>query len=237
MKLSVIIPVYNEEKTISKVIDKVVAVDLAEIKKEIIIVDDGSSDKTKNEIDKHSKNPIIKVIYHKRNLGKGFAVRSGIKEAEGDYILIQDADFEYNPNDIQRLFDPIKKNIAQVVYGTRLKRMPDFSRDERTFQFFIHYMGNKFLSFVASILYGRWITDIETGYKLFPKKSLEKIRLNARSFDFESEITAKLLKKGYEILEIPISTNPRGYDEGKKINTIKDGIVAFWTLIKYRFVD
>ena len=132
---------------------------------------------------------------------------------------------------------PILNGTSKVVYGTRLNRLPSFSREERTPQFLLHYLGNKFLSLLTSILYGQWITDMETCYKLFPRKAVENMKLNARGFEFEPEITAKLLKKGYKILEIPISTKPRGYDEGKKLNTFRDGTIALWSLLKYRFVD
>ena len=238
MKLSIIVPVFNEEKTIVEIVRRVVSVKLPGVTKEIIVVDDGSTDATASKIkDQKSKIKNVRISTHKINLGKGAAVRTGIKEASGDYILIQDADLEYNPEDIIRLLEPVKKNVAEVVYGTRLKRLPNFSKDERTPQFFIHYIGNKFLSLITSIFYGQWITDMETGYKLFPKQAVENIHLNSRSFDFEPEITAKLLKKGYKITEIPIRTIPRSYEEGKKLNTVKDGVIALYTLIKYRFVN
>ena len=124
-----------------------------------------------------------------------------------------------------------------VVYGTRLKRLPNFSRDERTPRFVLHYIGNRFLSFLTSILYGQWLTDMETCYKIFPSKIAKNLNIHAKGFDFEPEITAKLLKKGIKIVEVPIVTNPRGYKEGKKLRTLRDGSVAFWTLLKYRFVD
>jgi len=242
MKLSIIIPVFNEENTISEVIRKISLLKITDIEKEIIVVDDGSTDATASEIQNSSRSQRdkiqnLKVIHHKENLGKGAAVRTGIENSTGDYIVIQDADLEYNPNDIIRLLKPIQGKNDQVVYGTRLKRLPNFLKDERSFRFFIHYLGNKFLSLLTSILYGQWITDMETCYKLFPKKAVEEINLESKGFEFEPEITAKLLKKGYKILEIPISTNPRGYNEGKKLNTFKDGTIAFFTLLKFRFID
>jgi len=238
MKLSIIIPVFNEEKTISEILKRVSAVDIPGVEKQIIVVNDGSSDSTESEI-KNSKLKIQNYIYVRceKNLGKGAAVRTGIKNATGDYIVIQDADLEYDPKDIGRLVKPVLENISKVVYGTRLKRMPNFSKDERTLQFFLHYTGNKLLSLLTSILYGQWITDMETCYKLFPAKAVKDIKLNAKGFEFEPEITSKLLRKGYRILEVPISTNPRGYDEGKKLNTFKDGFIALWSLLKYRFMD
>ena len=236
MKLSIIIPVYNEEATIVEVLKRVLNEKVSGIEKEIIVVDDGSTDSSKFKI-LNSKITGVKKIFHKKNLGKGAAVKTGIKNSTGDYIIIQDADLEYHPKFIKFLLEPIFKKRAEVVYGTRLKRMPNLKREERTLQFLVHYLGNRFLSLFASILYGQWITDMETGYKLFPKKALSGVKLNAKGFEFEPEITAKLMKKGYEILEVPIEANPRGYDEGKKLNTIKDGTKAFWYLFKYRFTD
>lgn len=242
MKLSIVVPVYNEEKTVRKVLEKIGSLKLKNIDYEIIVVDDGSTDATASLISnfklQHGKQTSnFKSIKHKKNMGKGAAVRTGIKNSTGDYIIIQDADLEYDPKFIQKLLAPILKKEAKVVYGTRLDRLPNFSRDERTLQFLIHYFGNRFLSLLTSILYGQWITDMETCYKLFPKKALKNIPLVSRGFEFEPEITAKLMKKGYRILEIPITTNPRGYNEGKKLSTIKDGSIALYTLIKYRLVN
>lgn len=234
MKLSIIVPVFNEEKTILEVLKSLNKLSIPKVLKEIIVVDDGSTDSTREKL-KKIKN--AKVIYHDKNKGKGAAVKTGIKSATGEYIIIQDADLEYNPKFISSLISPILKKEAVVVYGTRIKRMPNFSKEERTLQFLVHYFGNRFLSLLTSALYGQWITDMETGYKLFPKNALKKIKLNARGFELEPEITAKLLKQDYKILEIVISANPRGYDEGKKIHTVRDGIKAFWYLLKYRFTD
>lgn len=210
------------------------ALKIPQVEKEIIVVDDGSTDKTINFIEDIK---LINLIRQAKNQGKGAAVKTGIENATGDYIIIQDADLEYDPKFILSLIKPLINGKAEIVYGTRLKRWPDFSKDERTMQFLIHYLGNKFLSFITSLLYGQWITDMETCYKLFPQNALVDIELKAKGFEFEPEITAKFLKKGFKILEIPISTKPRGYDEGKKLNTLKDGLTAFWTLLKYRFTD
>jgi glycosyltransferase involved in cell wall biosynthesis len=235
-KLSIIIPVFNEEKTISEMLRRVIAVNILNIEKQIIVVNDGSRDGTEKVLsDLKEKN--ITVINHSKNQGKGTAVRTGIKNATGDYIIIQDADLEYDPKDILKLVRPILEEKSQVVYGTRLKRLPSFSKEERTPQFLLHYIGNKFLSLLTSILYGQWLTDMETCYKLFPKKALDGVKLNSRGFEFEPEITAKILKNGYKILEVPITTIPRGYDQGKKLNTVRDGAIALWTLIKYRFTN
>jgi glycosyltransferase involved in cell wall biosynthesis len=236
MKLSIIIPVFNEEKTILEILKRVIDVKIPNVDKEIVIVNDGSTDATASVIS-NFQFPIsnFKIIRHKKNLGKGAAVRTGINNSSGDYILIQDADLEYDPKYIPLLLKPILQKKAIVVYGTRLKRLPNLRKDERTPQFLLHYMGNKFLSLLTSVLYGQWITDMETCYKLFPKEAVENLNLFAKGFEFEPEITAKLLKSGYNITEIPISTNPRGYNEGKKLNTFKDGIITLWTLFKYRF--
>src|SRR4030042_6706485 len=236
MKLSIIIPVYNEEKTILEILKRLVNEKIPEVIKEIIIVDDGSTDSSKSKI-QNLKLKGIKKIFHHKNMGKGAAVKTGIKNSTGDYIIIQDADLEYHPKFIKFLLQPIFKKQTKVVYGTRLKRMPNLKGEERTLQFLVHYLGNRFLSLVTSVLYGQWITDMETCYKLFPKNALNGVRLNAKGFEFEPEITTKLMKKGFKILEVPIEAIPRGYDEGKKINTIKDGTKAFWYLFKYRFTD
>lgn len=249
-KLSIIIPVFNEEKTIVEVIKRVAEAKIPNFTKEIIVVDDGSTDSSKFKIlasrrshakggrsRQNSKLVGVKLFSHSKNMGKGVAVRTGFENATGDYILIQDADLEYNPKDISQLLDPIFEGKAQVVYGTRINRLPNLSKDEKTPLFLLHFLGNRFLSFICSILYGQWITDMETGYKVFPKFVLKNIKLYAKSFDFEPEITAKLLKNKYKILEVTISNNPRGYNEGKKLNTFKDGFIALWSLLKYRFVD
>lgn len=237
MKLSIIIPVFNEEKTIGEVIQRVSRIKIKNTLIETLIVDDGSTDKTVEVVERILKQiKGIKFIKHSKNSGKGTAVRTGIQSAAGDYIIIQDADLEYDPNYIPILFNHIKNN-KDVVYGTRLMRMPNLRKEERRIQFLAHYFGNRFLSLITSVLYGQWITDMETCYKLFPRSEVKDIKLTSRRFDFEPEITAKLLKKGLKIKEIPITTTPRGYEEGKKLNTFKDGTVALFTLIKYRLVD
>lgn len=238
MTVSIIIPAYNEEKTIQSVIQRIQKIELKKIDKEVIIIDDGSTDRTHSLLSEFSRSDTLLIILrHKQNRGKGAAVLTGLAKAKGDYIIIQDADAEYDPDDLTKLLQPIKDGKASVVYGTRLKRLPNFSRDERTVRFFAHYLGNKALSLLTSLLFGQWITDMETGYKIFPRKALQHIQLRSRGFEFEPEITAKLLKNGYTITELPIKTNPRGYTDGKKLNTVRDGITALWTLLKYRFVD
>ncbi len=233
MKLSIIIPVFNEQKTIAKVIKAVDRVEIPKASKEIIVVDDGSTDKTVSEIDKSK----VRFFANVKNMGKGAAVRKGIENAKGDYLIIQDADLEYDPNFIPILFDYIQTGKAKVVYGTRLRRLPHLKKEEKKGRFLLHYFGNRFLSLTTSVLYGSWLTDMETCYKLFPRRAVSGMKLNSRRFDFEPEITAKLLKKGYKILEVPITTVPRDYSEGKKLRTVHDGSIALYTLLKYRFFN
>lgn len=233
MKLSIIIPVFNEEKTIAEIIKRVRAVRIKDVPIEIIVVDDGSTDKSLSHLPKDG----VKLLKQPSNMGKGAAIKRGIDEATGDYVIIQDADLEYDPNYIPTLLGPILKGEAKVVYGTRLRRLPNVKNEERTARFLLHYLGNRFLSLITSVLYGSWLTDMETCYKLFPTSAGKKFKLRARRFDFEPEITAKLLKAGYKILEIPIATVPRDYSEGKKLRTFHDGTIALWTLLKYRFVN
>src|SRR5579872_478849 len=212
MKLSIIIPVYNEDKTIAQILEKVNQLKIPQVIKEVIVVDDGSTDnsgvKIKAAIKKYKG---FTLLTHSKNQGKGAAVKSGIEKASGEYIIIQDADLEYNPHDIAMLTGAVIEKHAQVVYGTRLKRLPNIKKDESHSIFLLHYFGNRFLSLVTSTLYGQWITDMETGYKLFPRASMKNIKLSAKGFEFEPEITAKLLKLGFKITEIKISTKPRNY--------------------------
>jgi glycosyltransferase involved in cell wall biosynthesis len=238
MKLSIIIPVYNEEKTLQEIVKKVDEVSVSPSSKEIVIVDDASSDTTPQILETlQKKYKDLTVITHKLNAGKGAAVRTGMKKATGDYIVIQDADLEYDPKDLKRLFSPIQQNTAKVVYGTRLKRLPNLKKEESRPRFLIHYLGNRFLSFVTSMLYGQWITDMETCYKIFPRSFIQTTQIKGNGFNFEPEITAKLIKAGYKIVELPIKTTPRGYEEGKKLQTIPEGIEALKTLFRYKFVD
>jgi dolichol-phosphate mannosyltransferase len=236
MRLSIIIPVFNEQSTIVVAIKRVEKENLDNIEKEVIVVNDGSTDTTALEIQKTKfKIKNFKLLHHSKNLGKGAAVATGIKNATGEYVIIQDADLEYHPKYINDLIKPIINKRAEVVYGTRINRFPNLKGEEKTLQFLTHYLGNRFLSLLTSILYGQWITDMETGYKLFPKKALANIKILAKGFEFEPEITAKLMKAGYKIYEVSIKTIPRGYNEGKKIDTIRDGAKAIWYLLKYRF--
>lgn len=232
--ISVIIPVYNEKENILKIIKKVENV---KIKKEIVIVDDYSIDGTRDLL-KKIKNPDINIFYHKKNCGKGRAVRTGLSHAKGDIIIIQDADLEYDPNDYYSLIKPIQEGKTDVVYGSRYLKKFDAKHfvKEGLFVVAIHYVGNKLLTKITQILYNTNITDMETCYKVFKKDAIKDIKLRAKRFDLEPELTAKFLKRGYKICEVPISYKARGFKEGKKI-TWKDGIKALYYLIKYRFID
>lgn len=223
MKLSIIMPVFNEVGTIQKILEKVEKVDLGDIKKEIVVVDDGSIDGTREIL----KGLGYKVIFHEKNKGKGAAVRTGIENSTGDLVLVQDADLEYDPNDYPNLIKPIVEGKTKVVYGSR------FMGKEPT-EIFLHYIGNKLLTFTTNVLYNSSITDMETCYKVMSREVLKDLNLTANRFEFEPEITSKILKKGYKILEVPIAYKVRRYDEGKKI-TVIDGVKAFYYLMKYRF--
>jgi len=227
MNLTVIIPTYNEVQTIREIVERVNATGLVY---EVLIVDDGSIDGTREILSELSGTKNIRVVLHEKNAGKGAAVRTGIQHATGDLVLIQDADLEYDPRDYPILLRPIQEGIADVVYGSR------FLGGARRPILFWNMVANKILTFVTNILYNNILSDMETGYKLFKRDLVKDIPLHARRFDFEPEFTAKILKRKYRIYEVPISFNPRDYNQGKKIKAW-DGFVAMWTLIKYRFVD
>lgn len=237
MTLSIIIPIFNEEKTIVEILNKVLKVKLPKnIKKEVILIDDGSNDKSKLKIQASKFIKKIKLISHEKNLGKGAAIRSGLNLANGDYIIIQDADLEYDPNDYTKLLEPVLLKKAKVVYGTRLVDYPlRFWGNNKTVMP-IHLLANKFLTALTNLFYGSNLTDMETCYKLFSNKVLKNIQLESSGFNFEAEITAKILKLNISIIEVPIRVNPRTYKEGKKINWV-DGIIAIWTLFKYKFTN
>ncbi len=231
LKLSVIIPAYHEEKTIGAVIGSVQKAALNGIKKEIIVVDDFSTDGTR-KILLGLKGSNLKIFFHQKNQGKGTAIRTGLKHVTGDIILIQDADLEYNPSEYGKLLRPIIEDNKNVVYGTRLEYIKHNVKNMNR----LHFIGNLFLTYITNLFYNTNITDMETGYKVFRKEVIDKIKLKAKRFDFEPEITAKILKKGYKICEVPITFKARKFDEGKKI-TWRDGIKALFYLIKYRFIN
>lgn len=227
MKLSVIMPVFNEINTIKEIINKVKGVP---VEKEIIIVDDCSNDGT-GDVLRNIKDREITVYFHDKNLGKGAAVRTGFERVTGDIVIIQDTDLEYDPQEYLSLIEPIINGVADVVYGSRLWG----GKPQRVYMFW-HKVGNRFITLIANILYNNTLTDIETGYKVFKRDVLQDLNLESNGFCIEPEITAKIFKKNYRVYELPISYYGRTYTEGKKI-TWKDGFGAIWTLIKYKFID
>ena len=228
MKLSVIMPVFNEVSTLKEITERVFAVD---IDKEVIVIDDFSTDGTRVLYPglKEKYGDAVKVILHDKNCGKGAAIRTGLSEVTGDLVIIQDADLEYDPQDYHKLLKPIADGKADVVYGSRFT-------GERRNMFFHHWIGNRFLTLMTNILYNTTLSDMETCYKLWKADIIKNVNIKSNRFNFEPEITAKVLKQNIRIYEVPISYAGREYHEGKKI-TWRDGFAALWALVKYRFVN
>jgi glycosyltransferase involved in cell wall biosynthesis len=226
-KLSVIVPVYNERNTVVEILRRMRAVDLP-IDREFVVVDDGSTDGTRAVLTQLGDST-VKILTHPQNRGKGAAIRTGLQHVTGDLVLIQDADLEYDPDDWQKLIAPVLKGRAVVVYGSR------FTGEHRN-MLFLHWAGNRALSLVTNLLYNTTLSDMETCYKLFDRNVLDSITLKSDKFDFEPEVTAKVLRQGIRIYEVPISYAGREFDEGKKI-TWRDGFAALIALVKYRFVE
>ena len=230
MKLSVIIPCFNEEKTLKIIVDRVLS--FKEIEKEIIIVDDCSTDNSKSIINELSNSySEIRGIYLKKNSGKGSALKKGFELVSGDVVLIQDADLEYDPKDYSALIKPFKNTDADVVYGSRF-----MGGEYVRLHFFWHFIANKLLTFITNIVTNLNMSDMETGYKLFKKSVIQSINIKEKSFGVEPEITVKLAKKKFIFYEVPISYQGRSYEEGKKI-TLKDAFVALFCIFRYRFFD
>jgi glycosyltransferase involved in cell wall biosynthesis len=226
LTVSVLIPVYNELATIQEVIERVLAQPSVT---QVIVVDDCSTDGTRGLLRETQWPEAVTLCYHEHNRGKGAALRTGIPLATGDVTIVQDADLEYNPDDFEVLLRPIRDGMADVVYGSR------FLGIHRSFMLH-HYIGNKVLTWTTNILFNNILTDMETGYKAFRTPILKSLQIRSNRFDFEPEITAKVLKKGYRIYEVPIYYAGRDYDEGKKI-TWRDGFAALWALVRFRFSD
>jgi glycosyltransferase involved in cell wall biosynthesis len=227
VKLSVVIPVFNEKETVAEIVRRVKATGLAS---EIILVDDGSTDGTREILRALESPPSVVVLFHEHNKGKGASLRTGFQKAAGDVILVQDADLEYNPAEYPALLEPIESGQADVVYGSR------FLGSKRRVTMFWHMVANQLLTLATNILYNSILSDMETGYKVFRAGLIKSVPLRANRFDFEPEITAKVLKRKARLFEIPISFNPREYSEGKKIGLV-DAFAAVWALLKYRFFD
>ncbi len=227
MNLSVIVPVYNEKNTIHEIVRRIKATNLPS---EIVIVDDGSKDGTRDLLAELDGKGGVRVILHEKNQGKGAAVRTGIENARGDVMLIQDADLEYDPREYPNLLRPLEENLADVVYGSRFLGAP------RRPILFWNMVANKILTLMTNILYNNILTDMETGYKVFRREVVAGMKLRANRFDFEPEFTAKILKRNVRLFEVPIAFNPREYSEGKKIG-LRDAFEAVWALLKYRVMD
>jgi glycosyltransferase involved in cell wall biosynthesis len=232
VKLSVVIPAYNEEATIAETIERVKAVDLGGVELEIVVVDDGSKDQTRKIL---KTIPGIRVVLQPQNAGKGAAVKSGFRAATGDLVLIQDADLEYDPHDYPALLQPIIEGRADAVMGSRflLEKLQFFGPGAKS-PFFTHYIGNKLIVATTNGLYGQSATDYEGCYKVFSKRVVDSLPIEANGFEYDNELICKLLRRGYRLVEVPIHYRPRTYEEGKKIKW-QDGVLMLWTIVKWRF--
>ena len=224
--LSVVVPCYNERTTIEEIIRRVLAVP---IRTELIVVDDGSKDGTRELLTELERELKFKLVFQPQNAGKGAALRRGFQEVTGDLVVIQDADLEYSPEEFPELIELICEGRADVVYGSR------FLGRHRVFMF-THYIGNRIVTLLTNVLYNTMLTDMETCYKVMRTEVLRSFTLESDGFGIEPEMTAKIFKRGYRVYEVPITYDGRGYDEGKKI-TWRDGVVALWVLLKYRFTE
>lgn len=227
MKLSIVIPCYNEISTIEAIVEKILAVNLGSIERELIIVDDGSKDGTRDHLNKLGENNKIKVIFHDVNKGKGAALRTGFSRATGDILIVQDADLEYDPNEYPKLLKPILEGNADVVYGSRFA-----GGESHRVLYFWHSLGNKVLTLLSNMFTNLNLTDMEVCYKVFKRDVIERIELSEDRFGFEPEFTAKAARQGFVFYEVGISYYGRTYDEGKKINW-KDGVRAIYVILKY----
>lgn len=229
-KLSIVIPVYNEQATISEIVNRALSAPLNGLEKEIIIVDDSSTDGTREILKNLNHSANIKIAYHDKNLGKGAALKTAFKMVTGDIIVVQDADLEYDPRDYPILLNPILENKADVVFGSRFHAGP------RRALLFWHYLGNRFLTFLSNILNNLNLSDMETGYKMFTREVMANLQIRSNCFNFEPEFTTKVAKKNWRIYEVPISYHGRSYAEGKKISW-KDGVRAIFALFWFKFFD
>lgn len=232
--LTIIVPVFNEKKFVNKLINKLIK--LKNIKKQIIVVDDASTDGTteilKNKLDNRS---IDKILFHRKNLGKGAAIKTAQKYIKGDFVAIQDADLEYDPNDLIKIYDLQKKNQIDIIYGSRVLGKNKF-QNTKNFTHFIRIWGNIFLTKISNLINNQNLTDAHTCYKVFKSKIFKKITLKEKGFAFCPEVTTKISNMNYKIYEIPISYNGRSYKDGKKINSL-DGLIALIALVKYKFFN
>jgi glycosyltransferase involved in cell wall biosynthesis len=247
VKLSILIPCYNEVETIREIVARVLAVEIRLrvrdgrfglpvaadgmveliLEREVVIVDDGSADGTRDILHDLAQIPEVRIFFHEQNRGKGAAVRTAIEQSLGDILLVQDADLEYDPRDYPALLQPIVEGKSKVVYGSRFLGGP------RKAMFFSHMLGNKILTLFTNVLFDTILSDMETCYKVLAREVAEQLHLESPGWGFDPEITAKILKRGYRIYEVPISYNGREYNEGKKISW-RDGITVMWTLLRYR---